>query len=127
MYAAFTGKVSGSGIAIVQITHSIHGLQWKVYQIGFGLGVTAASPQVAAHVNGLPLASTVPMQVSAFASVPGQAPYAMESFFVGPPYTILQAGDVITCAVIGAASGDTLTAGVYYDEFPAEVRLSQGS
>lgn len=127
MFAAFTAKVAASGIAVVQISHSIHGLQWKVYQIGFGLGQVAASPQLAAHVNGLPLASTVPMQVSAFASVTGQAPYAMESFFVGPPYTILQAGDMITCAVIGATSGDTLTAGVYYDEFPAEIRLSMGT
>lgn len=112
----FTAAVNASGIAIVSITQTAHGLAWYVYQIGFALGTQAPSPQVAAHVNGQPLAATIAMQISAFASIAGQAPYAMESFFVGPPYITLEAGDSITCAVVGANSGDMFTATAYVNE-----------
>jgi hypothetical protein len=124
----FTAKVASTGIAIVTISMSIHGLAWVVYQIGFGLGEVASSPQIAAHVNGTPLAATVTMQPSAFASIKGQAPYAMESFFVGPPYITLEAGDSITCAVTGATSGDTFTAAAYVNEIvsPAATRAQRG-
>jgi hypothetical protein len=124
----FTATVNAAGIATVNITMAIHGLAWIVYQIGFGLGIQASSPQVAAHVNGTPLAATVAMQVSAFASITGQAPYAMETFFVGPPYVTLEAGDSITCAVIGATSGDIFTASAYVNEVasPAGQRAKAG-
>jgi hypothetical protein len=112
----FTATVNASGIAVLNVTFAIHGLAWVVYQIGFGLGKQASSPQVAAHVNGQPLAATVAMQLSAFSSIVGQAPYAMESFFVGPPYVTLEAGDSITCAVIGATTGDIFTAAAYVNE-----------
>lgn len=112
----FTGIVGANGIAIVTITQSNHGLAWVVYQIGFALGKNAASPQVAAHVNGIPLAATVTMQTSAFASMAGQSPYAMESFFVGPPYINLEAGDQLVCAVNGATAGDVFTVGAYVNE-----------
>lgn len=124
----FTATVGSNGIATVNVTMAIHGLAWVVYQIGFGLGKQASSPQVAAHVNGTPLAATVAMQISAFASIPGQAPYAMETFFVGPPYVTLEAGDSITCAVIGANSGDIFTASAYVNEIvsPALQRARGG-
>lgn len=112
----FTAKVNASGIAIVTVTQTNHGLSWVVYQIGFALGLAAPSPQVAAHVNSIPLTSTVTMQNSAFASIIGQSPYAMESFFVGPPYINLEAGDQLVCAVTGAISGDTFTVGAYVNE-----------
>ena len=112
----FTAQVNANGQAVLQIGHSIHGLTWIVEQIGFGLGQNAPSPQVAAHVNGVPLAATVSMQASVFASITGQAPYAMESFFSGPPYITLNAGDTITCAVLGATPGDVLTASAYVQE-----------
>jgi hypothetical protein len=115
----FVQAVGSNGIAVVNVTQSIHGLAWVVYQIGFGLGIQASSPQVAAHVNGTPLAATVAMQISAFASIPGQAPYAMESFMVGPPYITLEAGDSVTCAVIGATPGDVFTASAYVNEIPS--------
>jgi hypothetical protein len=115
----FTASVNASGQAIVEITQSLSGLVWKVYQIGFGLGQLAPSPQVAAHVNGVPLAATVTMQPSVFANIPSQPGYAMESFFVGPPYIILSPGDQIVCAVLGANSGDVFTAAAYVDEFDA--------
>jgi hypothetical protein len=124
----FTGAVGANGIAIVVVSMSIHGLAWVVYQIGFGLGQLATAPQVAAHVNGMPLAATVQMQVSAFASVTGQPAYAMESFFVGPPYITLESGDSITCAVTGATSGDTFTVAAYVNEIvsPAILRAQRG-
>lgn len=112
----FTATVNSSGQAVIQISHSLNGITWTVQQIGFGLGKNAVSPKVAAHVNGVPLAATVVMQPSVFASIIGQAPYAMETFFVGPPYIDLQAGDSITCAVLGAAAGDTFTAAAYITE-----------
>lgn len=112
----FTAKVNAAGQALVNITHSLHGLSWIVYQIGFALGVNASSPQVAAHVNGIPLTSTTIMQISAFSAIVGQAPYAMETFFVGPPYINLEAGDTIACAVVGATPNDTFTAGAYVNE-----------
>lgn len=123
----FTGKVNAQGQAIVEITHSLHGLVWKVYQIGFGLGVLAPSPQIAAHVNGVPLASTVPMQPSVFANISQQAPYAMEAFFVGPPYIVLSAGDKITCAVLAAAANDVFTAAAYVEERSFTANLGMGS
>lgn len=115
----FTAQVNASGQAVVQISHSLHGLSWRVYQIGMALGKTATGPQAAAHVNGVPLAATIVMQPSVFASIVGQAPYAMESFFNGPPYIDLEAGDVITCAVLGAVSGDIFTAAAYISEQPS--------
>jgi hypothetical protein len=115
----FTAKIAASGIAVVTVTHSLHGLSWIVYQIGFALGQAAPSPQVAAHFNGVPLTATVTMQVSAFASIASQSPYAMESFFVGPPYANLEAGDMLVCAVTGANSGDTFTVGAYINEMPS--------
>jgi hypothetical protein len=115
----FTATVNGSGEAILLVTHALHGITWRIYQIGFGLGHPAPSPQVAAHVNGVPLAATVSMQQSVFASITGQAPYAMESFFVGPPWMDIEAGDAITCAVLGANPGDVFTAAAYIDEGPS--------
>lgn len=112
----FTATVNSQGQAIAVISHSLHGLAWEVMQIGFALGISAPSPQVAAHVNGVPLAAAVTMQPSVFAAMMGQAPYAMESYFVGPPYTLLEAGDQIVCAVLGAIMGDIFTAGAYVNE-----------
>jgi len=108
----FTGKVGSNGQAFVTITHSLRGIIWQIFQIGFGLNVTSFNPQVGAHVNGIPLTSAVAMQPVAFAG----APYAMESFFVGPPYVGLRAGDQIVCSVTGASVGDTFTAGAYISE-----------
>lgn len=122
----FTGSVNASGQAIAEVTHSLHGLVWKIYQIGFGLTKLAASPLVAAHVNGVPLAATITMQPSVFASIVSQPPYAMETFFVGPPYVVLSAGDKITCAVLGATPGDVFTAAAYVEERPASMNLSMG-
>jgi hypothetical protein len=115
----FTGAVNASGQGVVTVGHTLSQVAWKVYQIGFGLGVLAPPPQVAAHVNGVPLTATVAMQPSVFANIVGQAPYAMESFFVGPPYIILSSGDTITCAVLGATSGDVFTAAAYIEEYDA--------
>ena len=112
----FTATVGSNGIALATISMSIHGLAWVVYQIGFGLGKQALTAQVAAHVNGQPLAATVVMQLSAFSMITGQPAYAMESFFVGPPYITLEAGDGITCAVINAVAGDVFTATAYVNE-----------
>jgi hypothetical protein len=112
----FTAQVQSNGIAIVTVTQSNHGLAWVIYQIGLALNQSAPSPQVAAHVNGIPLAATVTMQNSAFAALTGQAPYAMESFFVGPPYVNLEAGDQLVVAVTGANSGDMFTVGAYINE-----------
>jgi hypothetical protein len=123
----FLGTVNAEGQAIVTIDHNLHGLMWKIYQVGFGLGQQALNAQVAAHVNGIPLMSTVAMQPSAFASIPTQAPYAMESFMVGPPYIYLQAGDMIVCAVINAVAGDTFTCGAYLDEQSSSQAQSMGS
>jgi hypothetical protein len=112
----FTAKVGANGIALVTITHSLHGLSWVVFQIGFALSKLAPSPQIAAHVNGIPLTATVTMQASAFTNIPTQAPYAMESFFVGPPYINLEAGDQLVCAVTGAIANDIFTVGAYVNE-----------
>ncbi len=116
--------MGSNGIAIAIITQTSHGLAWVVYQIGFGLGQQASSPQVAAHLNGQPLVASAPMQLSAFASVPGAAPYAMETFFYGPPYVTLESGDSITCAVTGANPGDIFTAAAFVNEImsPAQAR-----
>jgi len=121
----FTAQVNSSGYALLAITHSLHGLVWKVYQIGFALGQQATAAQVAAHVNGIPLAATIPMQVSVFSKFPTQAPYAMESFMVGPPYINLEAGDQIMVGVIGAISGDTFTAAAYVDELDRRLGRAQ--
>lgn len=115
----FTATVASNGIAVVTVTQTNHGLSWIVYQIGFALNKQAPSPQIAAHVNGIPLAATTTMQNSAFASLAAQSPYAMESFFVGPPYINLEAGDQMVCAVTGAISGDTFTVGAYVNELPS--------
>ena len=105
---------------MTMIGHTLSGMVWKVYQIGFGLGILAPSPQVAAHVNGVPLAATVAMQPSVFANISGQAPYAMESFFVGPPYILLSSGDTITCAILGGTAGDVFTSAAYVDEMTVD-------
>lgn len=123
----FIATVNSQGQATVVITHAIHGLQWKVYQVGFGLGKAGGFPQVAAHVNGIPLMATVVMQPSVFANLQSQPPYAMESFMVGPPYIVLKAGDQIVCGVVGATSGDTFTAGAYIDEFDINENVYIGS
>lgn len=115
----FTAQVGSNGIAVVTITQTNHGLAWMVYQIGFALGKPAASPQVAAHFNSQPLVASAPMQVSAFAQIPTAAPYAMESFFYGPPYITLESGDQIVCAVNGAMNGDNFTATAYVQEIPS--------
>jgi hypothetical protein len=125
----FSAPVNASGIATVVITMSVHGLAWVVYQIGFGIAQQAPSPQVAAHLNGMPLVASAPMQLSAFASIPGGAPYAMETFFYGPPYVTLESGDAITCAVIGANTGDVFTVSAYVNEIdsPALGRAQQAA
>ena len=125
----FTAVVNAQGQAVLKVTHSIHSLQWKVFQLGIALGQVALTAQTAAHVNGIPLTSTVVMQQAVFAQLQslGEAPYAMESFMVGPPYPILRAGDFISVGVINATSGDILTVGAYVDEYPADFQLSQGS
>jgi hypothetical protein len=125
----FTAKVAATGIATAVISQNSHGLAWIVYQIGFALAQQAPSPSVAAHVNGVPLVSSAPMQISAFASIAGAAPYAMETFFYGPPYVTLEPGDQITCAVVGANSGDTFTVAAYVNEIvsPATQRAQNAA
>lgn len=108
----FTAVVGSNGQATVAITHSLQGILWQIFQIGFALNQTAFQAQVGAHMNGIPLTSAVAMQTVAFTGFP----YAMESFFVGPPYVGLKAGDQIVCAVRGATVGDTFTAGAYLSE-----------
>lgn len=108
----FTGVVGANGQGSVSITHSLQGIIWQVFQIGFALNQKAFNPQVGAHVNGIPLTSAVAMQPVTFAGVP----YAMESYFVGPPYVGLRAGDLIVCSVTGATAGDTFTAGAFISE-----------
>ena len=122
----FTARIDSTGKATLEIRHDIHGLVWKVFQIGFGLGVVANSAQVAANVNGVPLTTTVTMQVSVFAYMTGKAPYSMETFFYGPPYILLSAGDFIECGVISASPGDTFTAAAYVEEHQAYELLTMG-
>lgn len=122
----FTAPVNASGIAVVIVTHPLSYLRWKVYQVGIGLGKTAINAQVAAHVNGVPLAATVQMQPSVFANIPGQSPYAMESFMVGPPYINLSAGDQFVIGVQNAVSGDTLTVAAYIDEEDLDMPETMG-
>lgn len=124
---AFQSKVPASGGTLLQVRHDLHGRVWKVYQLGFALGVVALQAQVAAHVNGIPLAATVSMQLSVFSTLTGDTPYAMESFMVGPPYIILQAGEYITCGVINATSGDTFTVGAYVTEHSAGMPQDMGN
>ena len=111
----FTATVA-NGIAQVGVTHSLAGMTWVVYQIGFALGINQGTPQVAAQVNGTPLGATIVMQPSAFVSLPGFSPYAMLSYMVGPPYIFLQSGDKISTAVLGAQNGDVFTVSAYLDE-----------
>lgn len=120
-----TALVDNQGHALLIIQHSLHGLVWKVYQIGFALGQQAVAAQVAAHVNGVPLAATIPMQVSVFSNFPTQAPYAMESFMTGPPYINLEAGDQIVVGLIGGVTGDTFTAAAYVDELDRRLGRAQ--
>lgn len=108
----FVTTVGANGQAQLSITHNLHGIVWQVFQIGFALGKTATSAQCGAHLNGIPLTSAVLMQPVAFTGFP----YAMESYFVGPPYVGLKAGDQIVCAVISATNGDIFTAGAYISE-----------
>jgi hypothetical protein len=119
----FTAQVNSLGQAMVQVEHSLHGLVWKVYQIGMSLNEAANLAQCAAHINGIPLSGAVYMQPCQFPGVP----YRMESYFTGPPYIVLSAGDFILCSVINATPGDTFTAGAYVEERPASANLSMGS
>lgn len=112
----FTAPINASGIGVVVVTHSLSYLRWKVYQLGIALSQTALNAQVAAHVNGVPLAATIQMQPAVFANIPAQSPYAMESFMVGPPYINLSSGDQLVIGVQNAVSGDTLTVAAYIDE-----------
>jgi hypothetical protein len=125
----FMGTVNASGQAVVTVSHGIHGLVWKVYQLGFALGKISLLAQTAAHINGIPLASNVVMQQSVFSQLAGlgQAPYAMESFMVGPPYPILSAGDQINVGVINAVAGDIFTVGAYIDERDALMAQDMGA
>jgi hypothetical protein len=127
MIKPFTGTVNASGQAQVIVSQNLHGLVWKVYQLGLALGKVALSAQVAAHVNGIPLTSTVTMQLAAFANMGQAPPYAMESFMVGPPYIILSAGDQLVVAVINAVPGDAFTVGAYVDERDASMAQDMGS
>lgn len=115
----FTATVGSDGYASVTVEHNLHGLVWKVYQIGCALGIVNVNAQAAAHVNGIPLAPTIPMQPTAFSQIVGAAPYAMESTFNGPPYIPLSAGDQIVVAVVNATATDTFTVGAYVTEFQA--------
>lgn len=125
---AFTANVNAQGQAVVKIRHDLHGLVWKIYQIGLGLGIlNNTPPQVAAHVNGIPLAGSAYMQQSVFSSIASEPVYAMESFFVGPPYIVMAAGDSLTCAVMSATAGDIFTVGAYIEERGANARLQMGS
>lgn len=108
----FVAKVGANGQAQLSITHNLQGIVWQVFQIGFALGIKSTFAQCGAHLNGIPLTSAVQMQPVSFNGFP----YAMESYFVGPPYIGLKAGDQIVCAVISATSGDTFTAGAYISE-----------
>lgn len=121
----FMAAIDGNGNGLLTIQHSLHGLVWKVYQIGFALGQVSLAAQVAAHVNGVPLAATIQMQQSVFAEFPTSAPYAMESFMVGPPYINLEAGDQIVCGIINAIPGDTFTAAAYVDELDRRLGRAQ--
>lgn len=123
----FMATVDGTGKCVATIQHNIHGLVWKVFQIGIALGQVALTAQCAAHVNGIPLTSTVIMQQSAFAQFPTNSPYAMESFMVGPPYINLDAGDFIQVAVINATAGDVLTVGAYVEERDSTMPQTMGS
>lgn len=108
----FTATVASNGQASLIISHNLAGIIWQIFQIGLALNKAAPSPQVGAHFNGIPLTATVTMQA---VTLPG-APYAMESFIVGPPYIGLKAGDQLVCAVLGATAGDVFTAGAYLSE-----------
>lgn len=108
----FVATVGANGQAQLEITHNLQGIVWQVFQIGFALGKSANFAQCGAHLNGIPLTAAVQMQPVAFTGFP----YAMESYFVGPPYVGLKAGDKIVCAVVSATSGDIFTAGAYISE-----------
>jgi hypothetical protein len=112
----FTTVVDANGNAVLEISHSIHGLAWQVMQIGLSLGKAAPSPQVAATINGIPFVSSVVMGTSVFASMPGSAPVAMTTELTGPPYPVLEAGDKMMVGVTGATAGDIFLAGAYINE-----------
>lgn len=122
----FTATVNAGGMAVAVITHSLSGLYWKVYQVGIGLGKLSVSAQVAAHVNGVPLTPTIQLQPSVFANLPGQAPYAMESFMVGPPYINLSSGDQMVVGIQGATAGDLFTVAAYIDELDISIPQTMG-
>jgi hypothetical protein len=123
----FTGSVNASGQSVVTVSQNLHGIVWKVFQVGFGLGQVASLAQVAVHVNGIPLTPSILMQQSVFSSIVGTAPYAMEAFVVGPPYIILEAGDQMVCGLINGVSGDTFTVGAYVEEHSSNENLTMGS
>lgn len=123
----YTQAVDASGHAIVTISHGLHGIQWKIYQVGFALGQSGGIPQVGALVNGQPLASTISLQPSVFGAIPGQPPFKLLSFMVGPPYILLKAGESMTCGLTGGTSGDTFTVTAYIDEFDADDPITMGN
>jgi hypothetical protein len=122
-----TATVNTQGTALVTIGHSLSNIKQKVYQISFGLGLLAPSPQVAIHLNGVPWAASAAMQQSVFASIPGAAPYAQENVWYGPPYIYLQSGDALVCGVIGAIPGDQFTASAILEEYDFSASESMGS
>lgn len=119
----FSATVNANGVAVVDVSHSIHGLGWQILQIGFSLGQGAQSPEVSALYNGVPFVSTLVMSNSPFANIPGRAPVSMTAQFSGPPYPMLEAGDILTLGVLGANSGDSFVVACYINEMesPASV------
>lgn len=122
----FVTNVNSSGQALLTIGHSLSNLTWKIYQIGFALGIQAPAPQIAAHINGTPLTASTALNPSVFAQIQGAAPYAMETFFVGPPYPVLSSGDLIVVALVGAIPGDQFTASAIIEEASARANLQMG-
>jgi hypothetical protein len=122
----FTGQVNGLGQAVVTVGHGLSGIVWKIYQVSFSLGQLAASPQVAAHVNGISLTASAAMQPSVFANILGAAPYAMATEMVGPPYIYLSAGDELVCGLLGGTPSDTFTVGAYIEELDAYAPQNMG-
>lgn len=126
----FSAIVNSNGVAVVDASHSLHGIAWVCQQIGFSLGVAAQSPEVSALFNGLAFVSTLVMSNSPFSGVTGRPTVAMTAQFSGPPYVTMEAGDVISLGVQGATAGDTFQVALYVDEgespATANARRAQG-
>jgi len=125
----FSATVDGNGHAVITISHSLQGIAWQIPQVGLSLGQMATSPEVAAAINGIPFVSSVVLGTSVFASLPGTGvpPIAMTTQFSGLPYPTLEAGDQFVIGVIGAAPGDTFTAGAYINEIPSPAQAAAAS